>query len=255
MLFIFLGTDDAATCDIMLSKDRATLRNVLLTVAVTTSAALIAGTVWLGSHRNDPAATATATSVDDTRLSGASSAAPTQPANTTTITSTTYNVTVQPPGATGATAAMPDTARQEATGGSAPAAVQVRGNPVAVAPATAAAVQQEAPLAQAEAAPASPPQAPPIIIPVQTGSYVNPATGMPVRTNDTVSAVPIPSAITPGANQVQQGGPPPVGVPQTTATTQPVAPPATGTPPPAPTGAVPQTGLGTGFSQTTPAAR
>ena len=109
MLFIFLGTDDAATCDIMLSKDRATLRNVILTAAVATSAALIAGTVWLGSHRNAPVATASATTGDDTRLSALVVPAPVPPVSTTTVTSTTYNVTVQAPAAS----ATADMARQE----------------------------------------------------------------------------------------------------------------------------------------------
>ena len=239
----------------MLSRDRITLRNVVLTAAVAMSGAVIAGTVWLGGHKNVPTASTTVTSSDDS-VGGSASATP---PSTTTITSNTYNITVNRPegsstsGATGGTTA--DTTQQDAPrAGSAPAAVQVRGAPVVVAPATRAPVQQQqAPAVQAPAAQANNNDQVPVVIPVPVGrgaaaNYGNTGTVAPAtRANDTV---PGPAAVTPGATQVVPGAIPPGNVPTTpTGTPAPAAPPATGTPVPAPAAPTPQTGLGTGFSQ------
>lgn len=224
----------------MLSRDRITLRNVVLTALVATSGALLAGTTCLGRSRSvTPSAAVTA--ADDTRPSSAGgNGTPLNPSTPVTITNAvvpapTMTAEIEGSSASGAPTDVP---RREP----APQAVQVRGRPIVATPATAPLEQQPSPpVQQAPAAVAPiPVPVPANGVPVQPGNAVPTGTYAPVATtptNATMPAVPVPSAVTPGYGVPQPGAQQPaIGTPQVPVpgSTAPASPGATApTPPPA----------------------
>ena len=226
----------------MLTKDRATLRNVVLTALVATSGALLAGTTCLGRSRSvTPTASVTAT--DNSRPSSVGGSGAALAPAPVTLTNAEVSTPVQTANVEGSSAsgAPTDAPRREP----APQAVQVRGRPIVATPATAPLEQQPSP---------PPQQAPPVVaqpvpIPVpangvapamQNVQPVPAGTFAPVtatQTNGTVPAVPVPSASTPGYGVPQPGAQQPaIGTPQVPVpgSTAPVSPGATApTPPPA----------------------